>query len=770
MKRWAAILLLLGGVAALRTFASPVLGDTPFGAVILDRDGKLMRVALAGDDRYRVFTPLAEIAPETVEATLLYEDQYFRWHPGVNPVALVNAMTDAVTGASRHGASTITMQLARLRYGLKTRSVGGKLVQILRAVQLELTYSKDAILEAYLNLAPYGGNVEGIGAASLVYFGKEARALSRAESVALAVMPQSPNRRAPTADGWTPPAMRAARERLAERWQAAHPEDDAAMLAASADLAVRRRDELPFFAPHVCDAVLAEGGTGYVRTTIDHATQALVERRIASWVERGRAHGIVNAAALLVDSRTMEVVASVGSAAFADAAISGQVDGTRAKRSPGSALKPFVYGLAIDHGIIHPYSVLEDAPARYGVYEPENFDGQFAGPLNATEALNRSRNLPAVALEAKLQEAPDRSLDDLLHRAGVTALKGRAVYGLSHVLGGAEVTMRELVTLYAGLANQGVLRPLHDRVESHDGDREIRMMSPEAATLVLQMLAAAGRPNGAMLANVRDSVSVAWKTGTSYGFRDAWTAAVVGQYVLAVWVGNFDGRGNPALVGRSAAAPLAFEIIDALRPGIVERETPHSKAITSTEVCAISGKVAGSHCTRTIHSSFIANVSPIDTCDVHREMLIDDASGERACPGETLGPGRHAEVFEVWPSNLVAVFERAGLTRRQPPPFAERCHLDDRSAVGKPPRITSPQSIVTYNVRLDEAAARVVPFAAVTDADSHEVRWFVDNRYVGLSKAGAVFLWSASPGDYMVRAVDDNGRSDSKQLRVVRVE
>lgn len=762
--------LAIGVLLVVRWTAPALLETTPFGAVLLDRDGRLMRLSLAHDERYRVYTALAEIAPEVIDATLLYEDRYFRWHPGVNPVALANAALDAATGASRHGASTVTMQLARLRFGLKTTTVIGKLCQILRALQLEAAYSKDEILEAYLNLAPYGGNVEGVGAASLVYFGKQPRALSRAESVALAVMPQSPNRRGPTRDGWTPPAMRAARDRLTERWQSVHPSDQAQTFAAGEDLAVRRRDELPFFAPHVCNALLAEGVTGYVQTTIDRDAQSLLTRRIEAAIRRGRSHGITNAAAMLVDVRSMEVLASVGSAAFDDVTISGQVDGTRAKRSPGSTLKPFVYALALEHGLIHPRSVLEDAPTRYGIYEPENFDGQFAGPLSATEALTRSRNVPAVSLESHLQEEPDRSLDDLLRRAGITDLKSREHYGLSHVLGSAELTMRELVGLYAALANGGVMRPLHDVVASHAHDPETRLVSPEAAQLVLQMLASSARPNATMLANVRDSILVAWKTGTSWGSRDAWTVAVTGQYALAVWVGNFDARGNPAFVGRTAAAPLAFEIIDALRPSIVERDATKLTSITSTEVCSISGKIAGPHCPHKTHTSFIANVSPIDVCDVHREIVIDDTTGARACPGEGAGEGRHAQVFEVWPSNLAAVFDRAGLPRHRPPAYATRCKLDERVAIGKPPRITSPQAIVTYNMRLDDPASNTVPFAAVTDADAHEVRWFVDDRYVGLTPAGVVLMWEAKPGDYVVRAVDDNGRSDSERLRVVRVE
>ncbi len=762
------------GAVVLLCGRPALLGDVPFGVAIVNRDGKLMRLALADDERYRVFTRVNEMAPEVVDATILYEDRWFNWHPGVNPVALVHAAVDVATGSPRRGASTITMQLARLRFGLMTTSLWGKLTQMARAVQLEIWYSKADILEAYLNLAPYGGNIEGIGAASLVYFGKPASQLSRAESLALAVMPQSPNRRAPTRDGMTPTEMRAARQRLVDRWREEVPADAEDVLAATSDLSARPRSELPFEAPHVTAALLtartnrAGPTSGTVRTTIDAKLQDLLERRITSWVERGRDRGLLNAAGMIVDWRSMEVLASVGSADFTSDAIDGQVDGTRARRSPGSTLKPLVYALALEHGLIHPRTILEDAPARYGIYEPENFDGSFAGPLTATDALVRSRNLPAVDLESKLQRQPDWSLYDLLARYQLAGLRSREHYGLSHVLGGVEVTMRDLVTLYAALANNGATRPLRDVVDATPGP-EVRVTSPEAAALVIDMLENQERPHGSTFTNIRDSVQVAWKTGTSYGFRDAWTVAIVGQYVLAVWIGNFDARGNPLFVGRSAAAPLAFEIIDALRPRVIPRAKRPLPDIATTEVCAVSGMVPGAHCPRRTRTSFIAHVSPIGVCDVHAEVVIDTGSGERACPGESIAPGRHAEVFELWPSSIARVFDAAGLGRRKPPPYAARCKLDDRGVTGKPPRITSPQSVLTYSLRVDDPTSSVVPFAAVTDADARTLRWFVDERYVGSVTATDTFMWHAHPGAFVVRAVDDNGRADSQQLLVERV-
>ena len=431
-------------------------GAIPFSTLVTDREGRPLKLVPAQDGRYRLFTELDDVAAVGREATLLYEDRSFYRHPGVDPLALARAAWTTYVRRTRVvGGSTITMQLARLRFDLDTRTVFGKLVQSARALQLERHYGKAEILEAYLNLAPYGGSIEGIGTASRVYFDKPASALSLGEALALAVIPQNPTDRFPVRVAGRAELL-AARERLLAAWLSAAGDADPGTIARARLVpGFRSPARLPSHAPHfVRDHVPYDGGAR-IRTTLDLDLQGLVEARIAEHVERRRRDGIVNAAAMLVDARRMEVLALVGSAGFFDAAIAGQVNGVRAPRSPGSTLKPLLYALALDAGLIHPMTLLEDAPRRYAAYTPENFDRGFLGPVFARDALVYSRNVPAVGLLAELGVERFR---DWLHGAGVADLRPAADYGLALALGGSEITMEELTRLYATLAGKGVWR------------------------------------------------------------------------------------------------------------------------------------------------------------------------------------------------------------------------------------------------------------------------------------------------------------------------
>ncbi|MGB5180090.1 MAG: transglycosylase domain-containing protein, partial [Gammaproteobacteria bacterium] len=401
------LVLLAGLVLAWVLCPRPDLyGDIAWSRAYYDRDGDLLRLTLAADERYRLFTPLATIAPAMVEATLLYEDRYFHVHPGVNPAALARAFISTyLSGTRRIGGSTISMQLARIRFGIHSRTWPGKLEQILRALQLERHYSKEQILEAYLNRVPYGRNIEGAGTASQVYFDKPAAALSLPEALSLAVIPQNPGRRNPTrATGRA--QLAAARTALFRTWLETHPGDRQRQSQMNLALEFRAPEALPCTAPHLVtrlDKALAHTPAGAVQTTVHHALQRLLEEHITQYVQRRQPSGIDNAVALLVNYRSMEVEAYAGSANFLDARIQGQVDGVQARRSPGSVLKPFIYALALDQGIIHPMTLLKDAPRRFGAYTPENYDRGFLGPVFARDALALSRNVPAVHLMSRLE-------------------------------------------------------------------------------------------------------------------------------------------------------------------------------------------------------------------------------------------------------------------------------------------------------------------------------------------------------------------------------
>lgn len=746
----------------------PLSGRFSSSTAVWDAHHKLLRLTISTDEKYRLWVPLKSISPLVAQATLHYEDRHFYRHFAVNPASLVRAAWSTYIGGPRRiGGSTITMQLARRIWGVPSHSVGGKLIQIARAIQLEALYSKEEILEAYLNLVPYGGNVEGVAAASLVYFGKPADRLTLPEALALAVIPQSPARRQPTREGNA--ALIKARDALFQSFVADHPEAAKDEPLFKLPLALRETADLPFLAPHYTEQLLAANDPKSPRHqidgTLDLALQRLLERHIRGYVARKGPSGIHNAAALLVDHRTMEVKALVGSADFTSDAIAGQVNGVLAKRSPGSALKPFVYALGLEQGVIHPATMLKDAPMAFGAYSPENFDGKFAGPISARAALVRSRNVPALAVAGKLARP---SLYDFLKTAGITRLRDESHYGLALALGGGEVTMEELVTLYAALANRGLEKPLRYR-KSDPHSPGARVLSEEAAFLVLDMLADNPRPDRLPLDAGRGLVA-RWKTGTSYGFRDAWSVGVVGPYVLAVWIGDFAGAGNPAFVGVAAAAPLFFEIVDSVQaqqPNLPELAFPAPKTLERVQVCAVSGALPGPHCAHTKPTWFIPGRSPIAPCEIHRALTVDDRSGKQVCP-PFKGPV-HTEVFEVWPSDLLDLFRLAGVPRREPPSVDASCGVGASAATGAPPRITSPLRGVTYTIRSpakpDQAADDRVALTAITDGGVREVFWFVDDTFIGKSRSGEALFYTPRPGRFTVRAVDDLGRADARELR-----
>ena len=742
-------------------------GNTSFSSAVLDRDGKLMRLALASDDRYRLKHSLDDVATKAIEATLLYEDQYFRSHPGFNPGALLRAMwsTYALRGRTM-GASTITMQLVRMRYELNTRTVGGKIVQIVRAIQFERHYSKDDILEAYLNLAPYGGNVEGIGTASLIYFDKAASRLALPEALALAVIAQNPIGRDPsTSHGYK--KMDAARQRLLETWSEKYGLDAEAQARCKLPLQVRGTHELPFSAPHFSREVLRanRGNAGVTRTTLDPRMQSLVEQRIRRYTDRNRGSGIRNASAMLIDYRSMEVLASVGSADFFNAELHGQVSGTSAKRSPGSTLKPFVYGLALDQGIIHPMSLLKDAPARFAAYTPENFDRGFMGPITAENALIYSRNVPAIELLSKVGH---QTFHNFLGDGNVSGLRDADHYGLAMILGGNELTMQELVTLYAMLANAGIAQPLVTVPDEESAPFRRRLLSPEASFLVLDMLRKNPRPGTTAVQARSKDLPVAWKTGTSYAFRDAWSIGVFGPYVLAVWVGNFDGSGNPAFIGRSAAAPLFFEIVDSLENTVKQQYFAASPEPTlnlrKIDVCADSGDLPSRHCPRTVRSWFIPGKSPITVSNVHRAIQIDKATGQRSCSFDP--ETTRTEVFEFWPSDILKLFRQAGISIRRPPQWSGDCSMDTQTASGIAPQISSPSSGLTYYVRPHRLEDEQIALQATTDSDVEWVYWFANDRFIAKVRRDESYFWRPELGEYNILAVDDLGRGHSRHLSV----
>jgi len=518
-------------------------------STIVDRNGKLLRAYAMADGRWRLpVDAKTAVDPGYLKLLLAYEDRRFYSHSGIDPLALGRAAFQLVTrGHIVSGGSTITMQLARLMEPRRERSVYSKLRQMVRAIELERRLSKDEILDLYLALAPFGGNLEGVRAAAIAYFGKEPKRLSLAEAALLVALPQSPETR--RLDRF-PEAARAARDRVLDRVveDSIVSREDA--VQAKAVTVPKLRKPMPILAPHSSDSAIAIlKDTPVIRLTLDSSLQKVLEA-----LARDRALALgpnISVALIAVDNESGDVLARVGSPDYFDERRAGQVDMTRAVRSPGSTLKPFIYGLAFEDGFVHPESLIDDRPIRFGSYAPENFDMTFQGTVPVRKALQLSLNVPAIAL---LDRVGASRLSSRLKQAGTNLILPKdEAPGLAMGLGGVGVTLQDLAQLYAGLARLGSTKPLREIINATDDRDPMRLMDQAAAWQVGNVLIGTPPPeNGA-------HNRIAFKTGTSYGYRDAWSVGFDGKITIGVWVGRPDGAPAPGLVGRTAAAPILFD-------------------------------------------------------------------------------------------------------------------------------------------------------------------------------------------------------------------
>ncbi|MVO15485.1 penicillin-binding protein 1C [Zongyanglinia huanghaiensis] len=520
---------------------------------IRDRNGALLRAYPVGTGIWRLAVHPDQVDPEYLTMLVRYEDKRFWSHSGVDLRAMARAVGQAVwNGRAVSGGSTLTMQVARLLEDGSTGRWSGKLRQARLALALERQLTKQQILTLYLTHAPYGGNLEGIRAATLAWFGKEPNRLTPSESALLVALPQSPERRRP--DRAVETAQRA-RDRVLVRMAGQQVIDDEEMMVAQR--APVPRQMLPFaqLAPHLSDRMRAEDPTTtQIDLTVDAGVQERMEQLLHNAAQQGGAQ--MSAALIVADVQTGDILTSVGSPGYRDGSRLGYVDMTQALRSPGSTLKPLIYGLAFDQGLVHPESLIHDGPVNFDGYAPQNFDGEFRGDLRVREALQQSRNIPVVKLTNELG-AP--RIMAALRRAGATPKLPGGVPGLAIALGGVGVSLQDLVQLYAGLGAGGqgpVLRLRLDAELQNQG----RLISDVAAWQVMDILRGLAPPPGA-----RAGV-LAYKTGTSYGHRDAWALGWDGRHVIGVWVGRADGTPVPGVFGGSLAAPVLFEAFGRLKP------------------------------------------------------------------------------------------------------------------------------------------------------------------------------------------------------------
>jgi penicillin-binding protein 1C len=532
-----------------RAFPPPLPAMLTVSTEVQDRDGLLLRAFATPDGYWRLETRLDQVDKQFVEMLVNYEDKRFWDHEGVDILALARAAGQFVTnGHIVSGGSTLSMQLARLIEPRESRSLGSKIKQMLRAIQIERRLSKRQILERYLTLAPYGGNLEGVRAASLAYFGKEPKRLTVSEAALLVALPQLPEKRRPDRNLGI---AHAARDRVLTRMVSSGLLGEREAARAALDDVSGLRRTLPALAAHAAYAMLPKAVAGQpLQLTIRRSVQEGLEE-----VARNAAAKLgprLSVAMVLADSRTGDILGEVGSANFFDASRSGWIDMTKFIRSPGSTLKPFIYGLAFEQGLVAQETLIEDSPADFSGYRPKNFDMGYQGDVSIRQALQLSLNVPAIRV---LDAVGPARLTARFRQAGVTpVLPVNEAPGLAIGLGGVGVSLRDLVQLYTGLANGGKTHTLHDGTEPATAERSTAtILDDQANWQVTDILSGVKPPEGAA------QRGIAYKTGTSYGYRDAWSIGFDGRYVLGVWVGRPDAGAVPGLSGYVSAAPILFE-------------------------------------------------------------------------------------------------------------------------------------------------------------------------------------------------------------------
>ncbi|GAB2550750.1 penicillin-binding protein 1C [Spirosoma aerophilum] len=752
-------------------FSFPIRTHVPYSTIITARDGSILHAFLSRDDKWRMYAELSEITPTLRNAILFKEDKYFRYHLGFNPVSMIRAAgRNLLTGRRTSGASTITMQTVRLLEP-RERTYSSKFIELFRALQLELHYSKDEILQLYLNLIPYGGNIEGLKSASLLYFGKSPTLLSLAELTTLTIIP---NRPSSLRLGSRNALVVQARNRWLNRFKRSHLFADAIIDDALNEPLAAYRREAPQRAPHLSRRLRMENpDLPIVHSSLSPTIQSTTERLVQQYANRIRAYNIHNSAVLVVDNHTHEVVAYVGSADFGNAFDGGQVDGVRAVRSPGSALKPLLYGLAFDAGLITPKTRLADVPINFGGYEPDNYDRRFNGPVTAEFALANSLNIPAVAL---LKEIGTPPLVSTLRKAGFLSIRKQAKeLGLSMILGGCGVTLEEMTRLYAGLANAGQVKALHftPSVRRSGGViKGVNLLSPEAAYLVTHTLTQITRPD---LPNNFDNSyhlpRIAWKTGTSYGRRDAWSIGYNQRYTIGVWVGNFSGVGVAELSGANTATPLLFQLFNVLdynSPTGWFKVPKAASRLSMRLICPETGDVPGEFCTNPVTDYCIMGVSRYRHCH-HRKAVYTNASRTLSYCAHCLpDSGAIRQSYPNVSPEVMAFYVSHHIPVEVAPPHNPACErvFGGQEAGQTGPLITSLNDGSDYYIDPKQTTQMALGCQAANDVQT--VFWYLNDKLYRRAKPTEAVFFTPRPGALKVSCADDKGRSRDIHVVIYR--
>lgn len=757
-------LLSISAVITILLFISlhllfPLPDKVEYSTIITGNKGEVLHAFLTKDEKWRMKTSLDEISPLLRTTIIEKEDKLFYYHKGVNPFAMARAMIKNIFRAKRtSGASTITMQVARALEP-KSRNYFNKLIEIFRACQLELKYNKDEILQLYCNLLPYGGNIEGVKSASVLYFKKDPDHLSLAEITALCIIPNRPSTLVP---GKNNEGIIKERNRWLNKFS-----DDKVFTPKQIEDALTEpfdvsRNDVPKFIPHLAYK-LKKSGEAVINSSIDINTQVKTEKIVRDYSRSLHAKNIRNASVIIIDNTTHQVITYIGSADFTDTIDAGQVDGVTAIRQPGSTLKPLLYGLCIDEGMLTPKSMITDVNVNYEGYAPENYDKKFNGYVSMEYALEHSLNIPAVK---SLNQLGKNKFISVLGACNFKQIrKDQQKLGLSMILGGCGATLKELAGLFSSFANEGLyIEP--SMIQDSGYKRRNRILSPAATFMINETLSKINRPDFPLNWQATEHMpKIAWKTGTSYGRRDAWSIGYNKKYTVGVWTGNFSGLGIPELSGAEIATPLLFKIFNTIDYDSDQEWFNQPKDCDIRMVCSETGLTPAEHCEHTVTDYFIPMISSSAICNNMQEIMVSADEKISYCRVCMPASGYKKKLYKIIPPEMRAWYEDHHLVYQKIPFHNKNCEKVFRD---EQPLILSPRSGTEYLI--SKTDPEPLQLQCRPGSDVGMVYWYINNKFYKAGEARSPQFFVPAEGRVKISCTDDKGRNKDIWINVKYVD
>lgn len=726
----------------------PLPDHVEYSTIITDNKGEVMHAFLTADDKWRMKTTLEEISPLLKKTIIEKEDKYFYSHPGINPLAMARAfLKNIISGRRTSGASTITMQVARALEP-KKRTYLNKMMEVFRSFQLEIKYNKEEILQLYLNLIPYGGNIEGVKSAAVLYFNKNPDHLSLAEIMSLSIIPNRPSK---LVIGKNNDRIEEERNRWLKRFADEKIFSEKEIQDALNEPLTASRLTVPRLAPQLSIKLKKQGGE-IIPTAIDLSKQSNIEKLVRDYTNRLVPLNIRNAAVVVIDNRTGQVISYIGSSDFHDTADAGQVNGASAIRQPGSTLKPLLYALCIDEGILTPKSVLTDVAVNYDGYVPENYDRNLHGYVTMEYALDHSLNIPAVKAMRALGK--NQLIKKLADCDFDQVKKDNQKLGLSMILGGCGASLEQLTGLFASFAHEGVYwRPLYRRDLLNK--KKIRIVSKASTFMINETLSKINRPDFPLnWATTEHMPKIAWKTGTSYGRRDAWSIGYNKNFTVGVWVGNFSAAGIPELSGATIATPLLFRIFNMIDYDSDREWFNQPVDVEIRKVCSETGLIPGEHCEHIVSDYFIPLISSSISCNHLREIAVSADEKISYCKSCLPISDYKKKFYSYLPADIQEYYETHHIAYSKLPPHNPACEIvfNDGS-----PIITSPGNGSEY--LLSRKGREPLQLSANTPNDVYKLYWYINDQFYKSSDARTKIFFVPREGPVKISCSDDKGRN-----------